>query len=65
MDIENIHKVRDSLNRLVSFIETVPPSDRNWYSGLESTQWLSHIRSIMVATCEVRLSHIVRLYICV
>jgi myotubularin-related protein 1/2 len=56
MDIENIHKVRDSMVRLAAFVAAVPPGDRAWLSGLESTQWLAHIRTIMVATCDVRPS---------
>jgi len=48
MDIENIHVVRDSLNKLVTFISQTRTTDKGWLSGLESTQWLQHIRSVLL-----------------
>lgn len=47
MDIENIHVVRDSMNKLVAFVSQTRTTDKGWLSGLESTQWLQHLRSVL------------------
>ncbi|OQR94323.1 myotubularin-like protein [Achlya hypogyna] len=52
MNIENIHSMRDSIRRLFELVKgEVRGSERaNWLSSLESTRWLEHVRSILVAT---------------
>ncbi|OQS03516.1 myotubularin, partial [Thraustotheca clavata] len=54
MNIENIHSMRDSIRRLFDLIKgEVRGSERsNWLSSLESTRWLEHVRSVLVATAS-------------
>ncbi|KDO25187.1 hypothetical protein SPRG_20770 [Saprolegnia parasitica CBS 223.65] len=51
MNIENIHSMRDSIRRLFELVKgEVRGSERaNWLSSLESTRWLEHVRSVLVA----------------
>lgn len=56
MGIENIHTMRDSLTRLFDLLKR--KDDGNWFTALESTGWLKHIRLIMLAArvvVDVRL----------
>jgi len=45
MDIANIHAMRDSVDKLFTVCDTV--QENKWYSQLESTQWLTHVRSVL------------------
>lgn len=45
LDIANIHAMRDSIDKLQTVCESV--QENKWLSQLESTQWLSHIRSVL------------------
>lgn len=45
LDIANIHAMRDSIDKLFSVCDSV--QENKWYSQLESTQWLLHIRSVL------------------
>lgn len=45
MNIANIHAMRESIDKLQTVCESV--QDNKWLSLLESTQWLSHIRSVL------------------
>ena len=48
MGIENIHAIRDSLNRLFECLKR--SDDSNWLTNIDNTYWLKHIRSIMLAS---------------
>ncbi|KAK0417021.1 hypothetical protein QR680_012792 [Steinernema hermaphroditum] len=45
-DIENIHVMRNSLNKLLEVCQK-PRSMNDFLKGLESSQWLKHVRSLM------------------
>uniref|UniRef100_A0A1I8AQW8 phosphatidylinositol-3,5-bisphosphate 3-phosphatase n=1 Tax=Steinernema glaseri TaxID=37863 RepID=A0A1I8AQW8_9BILA len=45
-DIENIHVMRNSLNKLLEVCQK-PRSMNDFLRGLESSQWLKHIRSLL------------------
>ncbi|RLN88232.1 hypothetical protein BBJ28_00001574 [Nothophytophthora sp. Chile5] len=59
MGIENIHSMRDSIRKLFDLIKNeVRGNERpNWWSCLESTRWLEHVRSILVScsACVAKL----------
>ena len=46
LNIENIHAVRKSLQRMFALLKEAPPSSK-WWSAVESTAWLYHIRTIL------------------
>ncbi|CAH0479121.1 unnamed protein product [Peronospora belbahrii] len=60
MGIENIHSMRDSIRKLFDLIKNeVRGNERpNWLSGLESTRWLEHVRSILVS-CSICVAKLV------
>ncbi|XP_076315839.1 myotubularin related protein 6 [Tachypleus tridentatus] len=45
--IENIHVMRSSLNKLIEVSELKIPSMNAFLTGLESSGWLKHVRSII------------------
>ncbi|TKR77849.1 hypothetical protein L596_018751 [Steinernema carpocapsae] len=45
-DIENIHVMRNSLNRILDVCQK-PRSMNDFLRGLEASQWLKHVRSLM------------------
>ncbi|KAJ1529847.1 hypothetical protein ONE63_006584 [Megalurothrips usitatus] len=47
LGIENIHVMRASLSKLLETCELKSPSMNNFLSGLESSGWLKHIKSIL------------------
>lgn len=47
MEIANIHTTRESQDQLIELCER--GTEHNWYSSLESTGWLDHIRGILSA----------------
>ncbi|KAG2379306.1 hypothetical protein C9374_007445 [Naegleria lovaniensis] len=49
MNIENIHVVRNSFARLADICHDFGGVELNWYSKVESTLWLEHLRSILMA----------------
>lgn len=52
MDIHNIHVMRESLRKLKDI--TFPPiDDQHWFSQLESTHWLEHIRAILAGALRI------------
>lgn len=56
--IPNLHTMRDSLERLQQLAARSrdvqrPYSDANYLSSLESTQWLDHIRSLMILSMQI------------
>jgi len=46
MGIENIHTMRESLNKV---FEALKHDDGSWLASLDSTGWLKHIRQILLA----------------
>lgn len=46
-NIENIHVMRSSLNKLLEVIESSTSSVSSYLSGLESSGWLRHIKAII------------------
>eukprot|EP00993_Chasmostoma_nieuportense_P002816 NODE_357_length_2359_cov_52.422491_g333_i0.p1 GENE.NODE_357_length_2359_cov_52.422491_g333_i0~~NODE_357_length_2359_cov_52.422491_g333_i0.p1 ORF type:complete len:724 (+),score=155.56 NODE_357_length_2359_cov_52.422491_g333_i0:18-2189(+) len=56
--IPNLHSMRDSLDRLQNLASRTqtpnkPYSDAHYYSALEGTQWLDHIRSLLILAVQV------------
>ncbi|XP_060263402.1 myotubularin-related protein 8 isoform X2 [Ovis aries] len=49
MSIENIHVMRNSLQKLLEVCELKTPTMSEFLSGLESSGWLRHIKAIMDA----------------
>ncbi|EDV19826.1 uncharacterized protein TRIADDRAFT_38469 [Trichoplax adhaerens] len=45
LDIENIHVMRDSMNKLRDVCYAI--DDVHWYANLESTKWLEHIKLVL------------------
>ncbi|XP_050687156.1 myotubularin-related protein 6-like isoform X2 [Eriocheir sinensis] len=45
--IENIHVMRASLAKQIETCQLVPPSMNGFISGVESSGWLKHVRSVM------------------
>jgi len=43
-NIQNIHVMRESLHKLHSVIRHGFQDDKTWFSGLENSHWLFHIR---------------------
>ncbi|TYZ65137.1 hypothetical protein PybrP1_007453 [[Pythium] brassicae (nom. inval.)] len=60
MGIENIHAMRDSLHKLFDLVRNEARGNEraNWLSCLESTRWLEHVRSVLVAcaACVTKLT---------
>ena len=51
-DIENIHAVRNSLEKLMDIMYR-DKGDTNFFSNLENCKWLRHIRQILIASLKV------------
>jgi len=56
--IPNLHTMRDSLERLQQLAvrardDPKPYGDANYLSSLESTQWLDHIRSLLILAVQI------------
>lgn len=47
LGIENIHTMRNSLNKLIDTCEMKVPSMNAFVNGLESSGWLKHIKAIL------------------
>ena len=52
MDIENIHSVRNAMEKVIDMIYR-EKGDQNYYGNLEDTKWLRHIRSIIIGSKKV------------
>jgi hypothetical protein len=50
MGIENIHVVRASFAKLMDVCMSAGGMDAQWYSKVESTQWIEHMRTILSAS---------------
>jgi len=53
LGIENIHIIRESLDRLRKATRNISPSELNWLSKLEATGWITHIHSILKGAVRV------------
>ncbi len=52
-NIENIHIVRTSYRALIKYLLNEGASANNFYTGIEQTGWLNHIRSLISATLKL------------
>ncbi|KAL9642592.1 hypothetical protein ABK040_011157 [Willaertia magna] len=50
LNIENIHIVRGSFQKLMEICHDFGGIDLNWYSRVETTNWIEHVRSILMAS---------------
>ncbi|CAG2110539.1 unnamed protein product [Medioppia subpectinata] len=53
LDIHSIHVMRESLRKLKELCFPAIGDEQHWYSNLESTHWLEHIRSILAGTLRI------------
>lgn len=53
LNIANIHMIRESFNRLSSLCEHSPSYNQRWFQSVESTGWLEHIHSVLVASYRI------------
>ncbi|EGC35806.1 hypothetical protein DICPUDRAFT_32762 [Dictyostelium purpureum] len=53
LGIANIHSMRDSINKLESFVQS--NNDENWLSGLNETKWLDHVRTVLLGVSRACL----------
>ena len=53
LDIHSIHVMRESLRKLKELCFPAIGDEQHWYSNLESTHWLEHIRSILSGTLRI------------
>uniref|UniRef100_A0A6B2L126 Myotubularin phosphatase domain-containing protein n=1 Tax=Arcella intermedia TaxID=1963864 RepID=A0A6B2L126_9EUKA len=47
LDIENIHQMRESLEKLRKLCYSCSPTETAWFSKLESTSWYSHVSAVL------------------
>ena len=52
LDIPSIHVVRESFRKL-SDLCVSGPDDSNWWSNLENSHWLEHIRTILAGSLKI------------
>jgi myotubularin-related protein 1/2 len=52
LDIHNFHVVRESLRKLKELVFPIADENR-WLSGLASTNWLDHVRSIVSGAVRI------------
>ncbi|KAI1280754.1 Myotubularin-related protein 2 [Halotydeus destructor] len=52
LDLHNIHVMRESLRKLKEICFPAV-DDQHWYSNLESTHWLEHIRAILAGALRI------------
>ncbi|CAF5090565.1 unnamed protein product, partial [Rotaria magnacalcarata] len=48
-NIQNIHVMRESLNKLHISMRSAPQDDKTWLNDLENSSWLFHIRAILTS----------------
>lgn len=53
LDINNIHVMRESLKKLKDLCFPGLDDDQHWYSNLESTHWLEHIRCVLSGAVKI------------
>jgi len=52
-NIQNIHVMRESLRKLHTAIRNAAHEDKTWFSDLENSNWLFHIRAILTAAIKL------------
>ncbi|CAF0769870.1 unnamed protein product [Adineta ricciae] len=52
-NIQNIHVMRESLRKLHAAIRNASHEDKTWFSDLENSNWLFHIRAILTAAIRL------------
>lgn len=52
-DIHNIHVMRESLRKLKEICFQYPIDDAHWYSNIEATHWLEHIKQILAGAVRI------------
>jgi len=55
LDIENIHQMRESLEKFRRLCFTITPAELNWYTKAESTGWMAHISSVLRGALRMAL----------
>lgn len=53
LDIQNIHVMRESLRKLKELCFPAVADEQHWYSNLESTHWLDHVRCVLAGALKV------------
>eukprot|EP01128_Nolandella_sp_AFSM9_P003538 TRINITY_DN152_c2_g1_i5.p1 TRINITY_DN152_c2_g1~~TRINITY_DN152_c2_g1_i5.p1 ORF type:complete len:603 (-),score=109.51 TRINITY_DN152_c2_g1_i5:72-1880(-) len=53
LSIENIHHMRDGVDKMRKLMRSITPSDTSWLSKLESTNWISYIHSLLRGTMKI------------
>lgn len=53
LDIHNIHVMRESLRKLKDICFPAMDDDKNWFSAIDSTYWLKHIKCILAGAVRV------------
>jgi myotubularin-related protein 1/2 len=53
LNIENIHVMRDAFNRVQRLCESTHKDDKNFYSLLDSTLWLSHVKLVLASSVKI------------
>lgn len=52
-NIQNIHVMRESLRKLHTAIRNAAHEDKTWFSDLENSNWLFHIRAVLTAAIKL------------
>ncbi|CAF5084570.1 unnamed protein product, partial [Rotaria magnacalcarata] len=52
-NIQNIHVMRESLRKLHAAVRNAAHEDKTWFSDLENSNWLFHIRAILTAAIRL------------
>ncbi|CAF1504586.1 unnamed protein product [Adineta ricciae] len=52
-NIQNIHVMRESLNKLHSAIRYGSEDDKNWFNDSANSNWLFHIRTILTSVSQI------------
>ncbi|KAL7668386.1 hypothetical protein ACOME3_009088 [Neoechinorhynchus agilis] len=53
LNIGNIHVMRESLRRLHDLLFPMVKDDRSFFKDLEATEWLWHVRQIMLGAHKI------------
>ncbi|CAF3661708.1 unnamed protein product [Rotaria sp. Silwood1] len=52
-NIQNIHVMRESLRKLHAAVRNAAHEDKTWFSDLENSNWLFHIRAVLTAAIRL------------
>lgn len=53
LDIHNIHVMRESFRKLKEICFPAMDDDKNWFSALDNTYWLKHIKCILAGAVRI------------